>query len=167
MHPPPMPRGPSPQSSRTSVDLSAAPSRRTTSPCSRCGGWRAEPFLSNRDLDASVAGVRNMIGWRDEKIELAGAGGPGPAAVDPVPNKSGADRRRPGERKRPISGKIAESIGVADHFDLVDRALLDVAEHCVIGGGRFRGQPVATEDEIEAKVVRQDRLGGNGVPEDH
>src|ERR1700730_6440617 len=156
-----MPRGPWPQPSRTSVDLSAAPSRRTTSPCWRCGGWRAEPPLSDSDLDASVAGFRNMIGCRHEKIELAAAGDRDRAAVDPIPNKSGADRRRPRERKRPIRAKIAESIGVADHFDLVDRALLDVIEHRTVGDGRLRGQSIAAEDEVETKVVRQDRLGGN------
>jgi hypothetical protein len=47
---------------------------------------------------------------------------------------------------------------MANHFDLIDRTPLDVVEGRAIGNCRLRSQLVTAGDEIEPKVLRQDRL---------
>ena len=56
---------------------------------------------------------------------------------------------------------------MTDDFDLVDRAPFDVVEHRAVKGHRFRGQFIAPEDEIEAKVMGQNRLRGDGPAKNH
>src|SRR6516162_601141 len=111
---------------------------------------------SNCDHDASVERFGDPIAGRHDEIALPAAGNGDRAACDSVAHEAVADRCGTGERQCLIGPEITESVGVADHFDLVHWAFLDVVEHSAVGDHRFRGQLVASEDEIEAKMARQD-----------
>src|SRR5215469_9934845 len=118
-------------------------------------------------LDTTISGLGGLIGSRHEQVVLTPPGNRNRVPIEPVADERVANRRRTGERQRLIVGEIAKRIGETDHFDFVNRTLLYIIEHSPIGDLGFGGQLVASENEVEAKVMREDWLRRDRMPENH